>query len=83
MTDLHLETSRNKQEPFAVNSNWQLLTTSEMASKEASMKSSFPKATAPLTISARDKERVSVQLTPAQIYKIAVSPSVIDFGEVC
>lgn len=47
------------------------------------MRNSFPKAPGPLTISARDKERVSVQLTPTQIYKIVVTPSVIDFGEVC
>lgn len=35
------------------------------------------------SISSRDKEKLNVQLTPAQIYKIIVDPSVIDFGEVC
>lgn len=44
----------------------------------------LPKDPMPLTISGnRDKERVSVQLTPSQIYKIIVAPSVIDFDEVC
>ena len=31
----------------------------------------------------RDKDKVNMQLTPAQIYKIIVSPSVLDFGDVC
>ena len=70
---------------FKVNADWQLLTTDEIQLKETQMQKTIQKDPVPIVqnISGREKERVSVQLTPTQIYKILVSPSVIDFGEVC
>lgn len=35
------------------------------------------------SLTVREKEKLNIQLTPAQIYKILINPSVIDFGEVC
>lgn len=83
LNDMFMEQHKNKQVNFQVNSNWQLLTTDEIVLKEKQMKNTTPKAPVQLSISNREKERVSVQLTPTQIYKIIVTPQIIDFGEVC
>lgn len=85
LNDLKIETDRNNEVIFNVNADWQLLTADEIELKENQMRKAITKDPVPnvQNVSGREKERVSVQLTPTQIYKILVSPSVIDFGEVC
>ncbi len=68
-----------------MNPDWQLLTTDDIVFRETEMRQNLAgKEPAPLAITnSREKEKVSVQLTPSQIYKIIVTPSVIDFADVC
>ncbi len=68
-----------------VNPDWQLLTTDQIVIKEAEMRRNLAfKESLPLNIpNSREREKVNVQLTPSQIYKIIVTPSVIDFTDVC
>ncbi|CAF0834043.1 unnamed protein product [Brachionus calyciflorus] len=79
--ELHKEAVKTKKEDFKVNPDWQLVSSGELSAQEKLIKSSVNKETTQL-LSKRDKDKVSVQLTPAQIYKIIVNPSVIDYGEV-
>ena len=74
-----------------MNPDWALITSEELSNQEKMLKNATTNNSAtnaktleqkPLKHS-RDKDKVNLQLTPAQIYKIIVSPSVLDFGDVC
>ena len=58
-------------EDFKVNSDWELVGSEELSKKEKLLKNSVSNTT--VSLSNKDKEKVSVHLTPAQIYKIIVS----------
>ena len=60
-----------------------MISTKELAEKERRLKSSkeAPGFDAS-SLSAKEKEKLSAPLSPAQIYKIGVSPGLVDFGEI-
>ena len=64
---------------FQVNEKWQLITSEELLKQEKLLKANSVNAA---NVSNRERDKLRVQLTPAQIYKVIVSPSVVDFGDV-
>jgi hypothetical protein len=58
-----------------MNEKWQLISAEELQNQEKSLKSSSSNInnTTLASISKREREKLKVQLTPAQIYKIIVS----------
>ena len=63
---------------FQVNPDWKLLTTEELARQEKKFKAMPTQETLAVgksksSVGLRDRDKVSSQLTPAQIYKIIVS----------
>lgn len=82
--ELYAETNKAQASKFQVNPEWQLIGSEELAQQEQKLiKSSTNLKKSTVPVSLRDKDKVNLQLTPAQIYKIIVSPSVLDFGDVC
>ena len=86
--ELYEETNKAQASKFQVNPEWQLITSEELTQQEQKLlqKSTSTKKALHASSNAlnvRDKDKVNLQLTPAQIYKIIVSPSVLDFGDVC
>lgn len=57
---------------FNVNPDWQLVSSGELANKAKQIKNALNSENSQI-LNKREKDKVSVQLTPAQIYKIIVS----------
>ena len=58
---------------FQVNPDWKLITSEELTNQEKLLKNATNSQSPNAIALMRDKEKVSLQLTPAQIYKIIVS----------
>lgn len=76
LDDMAVEAS--KPPNFHVNPDWKLLTTEELAKQEKKFKAMPTQETPAVgksksSVGLRDRDKVSSQLTPAQIYKIIVS----------